>query len=265
MRQPRWFNSRRSGARPPRRPLRDAAPFTYWLLIANVLIFGVTLFHPAVDQLFLRWGLTPGELTGDFGLHALATVFTSMFLHGSLMHLVLNMAILWSLGRMVEEMVGGRRFVVLYLLGGIGAAALQIAFGPGSLVPMIGASGAISALIGASVMMIPSQKMWVVTPFTLFIPITLKMRTLGWAFVVLQVVGLFGADPFGGGVAYAAHLGGYIAGFYAADWLTMGRRRRSGPPPTEPVVRPGPPPSSGFRGFVVTDAQGRRFDFHEPK
>jgi membrane associated rhomboid family serine protease len=265
MRQPSWFRSLRSGSRRPRRPLRDAAPITYWLLIANVLIFGVTLVHPAVDQLFLRWGLTPGALTGDFGLHAVATVFTSMFLHGGFLHLVLNMAILWSLGRMVEERVGGRRFVWLYLLGGIGAAALQIAFEPGSLVPMIGASGAISALIGASVMMIPTQRMWVVTPLTLFIPVTLKMRSLGWAYVVLQVVGLFGADPFGGGVAYAAHLGGYIAGFYGADWLTKARGRRSSPPGIDPVVRRGPAPTDGFRSFVVTDAQGRRFDFHEPK
>ena len=251
--------------------LRRTAPVTLALVSLNIVIFVLVLFHPNIDAFFATWGLTPAQLTGNFGLQALATVFTSMFLHGGWLHLGLNMFLLWGLGRMLEAKLGGRAYAMVYLFAGVGGAALQILLGPDSTIPMIGASGAISGLIGAAAMLTPRQRVWVVTPLTLFIPVTVKMRTLGWAYVALQLVGMAGADPFGGGIAYAAHLGGYFAGFYVVAWAVQrvrtGRaknRRTQTRRETDTGAHPGAAPGPGYRSFTVTDAHGRTFVFHEP-
>jgi membrane associated rhomboid family serine protease len=176
-------------------------------------------------------GLIPGELTGmlpagtefpigeglvcvtDPGRQYL-NVFTSMFLHGSWMHLLGNMWFLWLFGNNIEDSMTRPRFLVFYLLSGLGAALLQVMFEADSNVPMVGASGAISGVMGAYLVLYPRVRVYTLVPLgIIFTNIALPAWTmlLYWAF--LQLLGGFsriGAE--GGGTAFWAHLGGFLAG-----------------------------------------------------
>lgn len=243
-------------------PLRRAAPVTFWLIVANVLVAVATWFGNA-ESLFVRFGLTPATLAD-----APYTLVTHAFLHGGLLHLAFNLLMLSFLGRLVEPLVGSRRFAWIYGLGVVLAAAAQAAWSPDSSVPMIGASGAISAVLGAAYLLAPQQRLVLLTPFTLFIPITLRMRTFGALWAALQLVGLAVADPFGGGVAYMAHLGGFVAGLAAVKalgWHVAWRRSGARRAYERRVhnVGVGPAPTTAFRTYFVTDAAGRTYAFHE--
>jgi membrane associated rhomboid family serine protease len=176
-------------------------------------------------------GLIPGELTGtlppgtpfpmgdrrvcvtDPGLQ-LPNVMTSMFLHGSWMHLIGNMWFLWLFGNNVEDSMTRPRFVVFYLLSGLAAALLQVVTNPQSGVPMVGASGAISGVMGAYLVLFPRARVFTMVPLGFFfttVALPAWAMLLYWAF--LQFVGglsRMGAE--GGGVAFWAHVGGFVAG-----------------------------------------------------
>jgi membrane associated rhomboid family serine protease len=179
-----------------------------------------------------NYGLIPGELTGALGAGArfplgdglvcvteagpqYLNVITSMFLHGSWMHLLGNMWFLWLFGNNIEDSMTRPRFLVFYLLCGLGAALLQVMFEPDSGIPMVGASGAISGVMGAYLLLYPRVRVFTIVPLGFFITnIALPAWTmlLYWAF--LQIVGGFariGAE--GGGTAFWAHVGGFVAGF----------------------------------------------------
>jgi membrane associated rhomboid family serine protease len=178
-----------------------------------------------------NYGLIPGELTGTLppgvrfpmgeGLVCLTdpgpqylNVITSMFLHGSWMHLLGNMWFLWLFGNNIEDSMTRPRFIVFYLLCGLGAALLQVFFEPDSRIPMVGASGAISGVMGAYLVLYPNVRVYTLVPLGFFMTnIALPAWTmlLYWAF--LQIVGGFsriGAE--GGGTAFWAHVGGFVAG-----------------------------------------------------
>lgn len=193
-------------------------------------------------------GLIPGELTGRVpvgtsfpmgeGLACLtdpgrqpAHVLTSMFLHGSWMHLLGNMWFLWLFGNNVEDSMGRWRYLVFYLLTGVGAALTQVALTPGSAVPMVGASGAISGVMGAYVVLYPRVRLFVMVPIGIALT---SMAWPAWAmlgyWLLLQFVsGLTVVDKEGGGVAFWAHFGGFVAGvvlvklFARADYLAEHR------------------------------------------
>jgi membrane associated rhomboid family serine protease len=175
-------------------------------------------------------GLVPGELTlmarvGDVlpmgaGLgcavdpgRQIEHVFTSMFLHGGWMHLLGNMWFLWIFGNNVEDSMGHARFLVLYLICGIAAALAQVATGPASIVPMVGASGAIGGVMGAYVVLYPRVRVYNLVVLG-FYATTIPMPA--WAmlgyWMLLQVFGGAMSPSDGGGVAYAAHIGGFAAG-----------------------------------------------------
>src|SRR5262245_5895336 len=174
-------------------------------------------------------GLIPGELTGmlrpgmrfplgdglvcviDSGRQT-SHVFTSMFLHGSWMHLIGNMWFLWLFGNNVEDAMGHGRFVVFYLVSGVVAVAAQVAFNPASPVPMVGASGAISGVMGGYLVLYPHVRVYcLVLPF--FISIALPAWTMLLYWLGIQFVGgLSGLASEGGGVAFWAHAGGFVAG-----------------------------------------------------
>ncbi len=176
-------------------------------------------------------GLIPGELTGAVppntqfpmgdGLVCLtdpgrqvAHVLSSMFLHGSWMHILGNMWFLWIFGNNVEDAMGRLRFLVFYLLSGVAAAFAQVAIDPASAVPMVGASGAISGVMGGYVLLYPHVRVFVMVPLGFFLT---SMAWPAWAmlgyWLLLQFVsGLTALGQEGGGVAFWAHFGGFVAG-----------------------------------------------------
>ena len=138
-------------------------------------------------------------------------LFTSMFLHGSWMHLLGNMWFLWLFGNNVEDSMGRTRFAIFYLLGGIGAAVAQVASDPTSVVPMVGASGAISAVMGGYVVLYPRVRVYTMVPLGFFLTsVALPAWVMLGYWMLLQVFGgLGGAES---GVAFWAHIGGFVAG-----------------------------------------------------
>lgn len=176
-------------------------------------------------------GLIPGELTGALppgtsfpmgeGLVCLTDegrqvshLFTSMFLHGSWMHLLGNMWFLWIFGNNIEDSMGRARFVVFYLVCGLAAAVAQVAFNPASGIPMVGASGAISGVMGAYLVLYPRVRVFAMVPIGfLLTSIALPAWTmLIYWFVIQLVSGLASLGASGGGVAFFAHAGGFVAG-----------------------------------------------------
>ena len=211
-------------------------PYVTYLFIAlNVLAWfvlqgaGTTL---ALARSVCELGLIPGELTGSLapgtpfpmgdGLVCLtdpgrqfSNVITSMFLHGSWMHLLGNMWFLWLFGNNIEDSMGRARFVVFYLLCGVAAALAQVFASPASVIPMVGASGAISGVMGAYLILYPRVRVFAVVPIG-FIPVSIALPA--WTMLIywvgIQVVsglsGLFAEER--GGVAFWAHVGGFVAG-----------------------------------------------------
>lgn len=240
--------------------LRAVAPTTFWLVVANVVVYLLTLFVSDLGALYERWGLAPARFVEHFGAAELLTVLSSMFLHGGLLHLLANVIFLWVFGRMVEQRLDSRRFAWLYALSGVAAVLAHVIVDPQSIIPLVGASGAISGVLAAAVVLAGRERIIMITPLTLFIPISMSVLTFGYVWVGLQLVGLLAGDLFGLPVAYLAHLGGFLAGLAVARAVRHPRPRARRPDP----IRRGPAPGPGFRSFSITDSQGRTFVFHEP-
>jgi membrane associated rhomboid family serine protease len=142
------------------------------------------------------------------------TVFTHMFLHGGWLHLLGNMWFLWIFGNNVEDSMGAARFAVFYLLCGLAAAALQVAFQPDSAIPMVGASGAIGGVMGAYIVLYPRVHVQMLVILGLYVT-TVSVPAvfmLGYWFVLQLVGGAVGVGEEGGGVAFWAHVGGFVTG-----------------------------------------------------
>jgi rhomboid family protein len=222
-------------------PLKDDIPtrttpfITVGLIVLNVLVFlyqislqgeGSLEGLRASRDFILEFGLVPCRLTGacspdSWLLPPALTVLTSMFLHGGLLHIGGNMLYLWIFGNNVEDTLGHARFTMFYLASGAIAAAAQTALSAGSSVPMIGASGAVSGVLGAYLLLFPRANVLTLIIFGFFVRIVRvpAIFILGLWFVVQFVSGLltFGAatargEPLGGETAWFAHLGGFLAG-----------------------------------------------------
>jgi membrane associated rhomboid family serine protease len=202
-------------------PTRITPYVTYVLLSACVLIFfwQVSL-GDAVQQAVYSFGVIPSVLFATKSLPveleilpAWLTIFTSMFLHGGWMHLIGNMLYLWVFGNNVEDAMGHKRFILFYLSCGLLAALTQAVLNPDSEIPMIGASGAISGVLGAYVLLHPHARILVVIPIGILIytPWIAAYWVLGLWFVLQLINSLISASD-SGGVAYGAHLGGFVAG-----------------------------------------------------
>src|SRR5262245_8957390 len=199
-------------------------------LAAWVLLQGAGSRRPLARSV-CQLGLIPGELTGslpagtpfsmgerlvcltDPGRQA-SHVLTSMFLHGGWMHVLGNMWFLWIFGNNVEDAMGRFRFVVFYLLTGIAAALTQVMLTPASGVPMVGASGAISGVMGGYILLYPHVRVYMLVPlgFILTSMAWPAWMMLGYWFLIQFVSGLTVMGREGGGVAFWAHFGGFIAG-----------------------------------------------------
>ena len=202
-------------------PTRITPYVTYALLSACVLIFfwQVSL-GDAAQQAVYSFGVIPSVLFASRSLPveleilpAWMTIFSSMFLHGGWMHLIGNMLYLWVFGNNVEDAMGHKRFILFYLSCGLLAALTQAVLNPDSEIPMIGASGAISGVLGAYVLLHPHARILVVIPIGILIytPWIAAYWVLGFWFVLQLVNSLVSASDTGG-VAYGAHLGGFVAG-----------------------------------------------------
>jgi membrane associated rhomboid family serine protease len=202
-------------------PTRITPYVTYLLLIACVLVFFWQLsLGDAQQQAVYSFGVIPSVLFATKSLPvelqilpAWLTIFSSMFLHGGWMHLIGNMLYLWVFGNNVEDAMGHGRFIVFYLLCGLLAALTQAVLNPDSEIPMVGASGAISGVLGAYLLLHPHARILVIIPIGILIytPWIAAYWVLGFWFV-LQILNSLVSASETGGVAYGAHLGGFVAG-----------------------------------------------------
>jgi len=202
-----------------RRPTRLPA-VTASIIAVNVLMFVLELLGG--DSFVQAWSVIPADIAA--GRHWI-TILTAMFMHGSWSHIIGNMIFLWAFGPEVEELMGRPRYALFYLLGGVVAALAQVAAAPGSTVPNLGASGAIAAVMGAFLVTYPRdsiRSLLVIFVFVrvAYIPAVLLIGV--WGLVQFLSLGALAQQPSaGGGVAYAAHVGGFIYGAVAARWFAL--------------------------------------------
>jgi membrane associated rhomboid family serine protease len=199
-------------------PLRDVIPsrttpyITITIIVLNALawLFEISLPHEVLNDFLAIYGVVPAYFSAP-------TLITSMFLHGSWSHVIGNMWYLWIFGDNVEDRVGHGRFIAFYLLCGIAAALGQVAVDPTSTLPTIGASGAIAGVMGAYFVLYPHSRVLTLVPFIFFMQVVELPAILLLGFWFLMQ--LFSAGTIamttasrGGGVAFAAHVIGFVAG-----------------------------------------------------
>ena len=203
----------------------------WWIIAANVAVyFGESnLSESQLEGLFMTFGAVPERFTPIQPL-AIGTLFTNMFLHGSLGHLIGNMWTLYLFGDNVEDRMGSGRFTAFYLLCGLIATITHVMTNPGSPVPAVGASGAISGVMGAYLIMYPKANIVVMIPLLLwpfFINIASWVYLGGW-FLIQYWNGTSTAAE-GSGVAFWAHIGGFVAGVILFSLFLKPKDQRCGP------------------------------------
>src|SRR5215212_2523021 len=213
-------------------PLRDVIPsrttpgVTVTLITLNVLIyiFQLMLTDQGRDAFILGFGLVPAYFS-------LVSVFTAMFVHGGFMHLAGNMLFLWIFGDNVEDRLGHIRFIVFYFLCGLVAAFSQAVLNPNSLVPMVGASGAIAGVMGAYLVLYPHSRVLMLFPFPLFVFELPAIVFLGFWFFIQFLNGInqlpiFERNAISGGVAFWAHVAGFVAGLILVVFMKRPERTK---------------------------------------
>jgi len=218
-------------------PLRDTVPsatvpvVTYLLIAANV---AVTVYQSSLGGAAERFVYTYGLVPRAFVRHgAVVPLLTSMFLHGNWVHLLGNMLYLHIFGDNVEDRLGHLRYVTLYLLAGLAAGIAQVAMNPTSPLPMVGASGAIAGVTGAYFVFFPRARIVTLVPIFLFlqvVEIPAVFFLLFWfVFQLLAGVGSLHAADSMGGVAFWAHVGGFLTGMMLGPVLARPRQRQIDP------------------------------------
>jgi membrane associated rhomboid family serine protease len=218
-------------------PLRDENPtrrfplVTVLLVAVNIGVFIYQVLSPRGLAFYVqKMGLIPYELTHFRSLaqvprvSPLLALFTAMFLHGGLFHLLGNMLYLWIFGNNVEDFLGSFRFIFFYVVSGLGAALTQVIFSPNSQVPMIGASGAIAGVLGAYLILFPQARVQTL----IFLFVFIRVVPIPAAYVlgiwfVLQILNV----GMGGGVAWFAHIGGFLSGIVLIKLFSWHRRRQA--------------------------------------
>jgi membrane associated rhomboid family serine protease len=259
-------------------PLRDARPprrtpvVTAVLLALCSLVFGWELIvmtaggDRAINELIDRWGLVPADLVaalraGNYASEAALNLLTHMFLHGSWIHLLGNMLFLWIFAINVEDRLGRISFIAFYLVGGFAAAAGQVLVDQTSTVTMIGASGAISAVLGGYLVLFPRSRIQSLVFLGFFYELIAvpAVLVLGYWFVLQLIDGIASLGltaEASGGVALWAHIGGFAAGVAMALPMRYLRRRRDAAAGDAPPAVAGPSPNAASPGpgSTATDA-----------
>jgi len=215
-------------------PIRDHNPsgrtpyVTYTLIAANILVFISYAWMLSNDRaiwgFFEEWAIIPVYLSHGEHYYSL---FTSLFLHAGFMHLAGNMLFLWIFGDNLEDEMGHVRFLLFYLACGLAAGLIHVVTAPGSQVPTVGASGAIAGVLGGYLLLFPKAKVDILLILIVFFrifPIPAWVMLGIW--FAMQLIGSIGSDPDTGGVAYWAHVGGFVAGLILTVPLWL---RRGGP------------------------------------
>jgi membrane associated rhomboid family serine protease len=209
-----------------------AAVVTIAFIALNVIAFllEVNRPEPAVEAFIYAWGVVPREYSLGVDLPPRipfpfwTTLFTSMFLHGGWGHLGGNMLFLWIFGDNLEHRLGHFRFLLFYLTAGVAASFAHIFFNAGSIVPAVGASGAISGVLGGYLLMFPKNRVFVLTwGGVVAVPAIFMLGLWILTQFVSGVGTIAAAEQTGGGVAYLAHIGGFIAGLVLAPVFAIGR------------------------------------------
>jgi membrane associated rhomboid family serine protease len=214
-------------------PIRDqiptrTVPFVNYLLIAaNIGVFILMLFAGSDQEaLVYQFAMIPANITRGLDLGDIRDVFTSMFMHAGLAHLAGNMLYLWIFGDNVEDRLGHFRYLIFYLAGGVVASLAHLLTNPGSQIPTVGASGAIGAVLGAYLVLFPQSRIVTLLPLGFFIHLTVvpAIFVLGLWFVLQLFSGVLSlGGPDVGGVAFWAHIGGFLAGMLMGRLFAAGR------------------------------------------
>lgn len=191
-----------------RRPARVPVISTL-IIVANVFVFALELVRG--EAFVTQWSVIPGQITSG---HHLLTILTAMFMHGSWSHIIGNMIYLWAFSPEIEDAMGRGRYLIFYLAGGVVAMLAQVAADPHSTIPNLGASGAIAAVMGAFLVTYPRDEIRSVLIIFIFVRITLipAVFLIGFWFLTQLVHAGSVAHVQTGGVAYLAHVGGFIFG-----------------------------------------------------
>ncbi len=218
-------------------PLKDTIPsrtfpmVNYSLLAANVIVFFFMARDAGLAESWIKaLALVPARLLADpFSPTEILTIFTSMFMHGGWFHLFSNMLALYIFGDNVEDRMGSQRYLLFYIICGVGAAFTHVMFNPASPIPTVGASGALSGVLAAYLLFFPTARVITLIPIFIF-PWLVQIPAvvyLGFWFISQLANGLFSIlidVQAMGGVAWWAHIGGFVAGLALAPFF---RRRRS--------------------------------------
>lgn len=226
-------------------PLKDMTPrrsfpmMTLLLIAINVLVFihQITLPGPAGDAFIRTYGLVPSHISQALAGHhytmeqALLPLFTCMFLHGGWLHILGNMWFLWIFGANVEDRMGPLPYLIFYLICGIGSGISEMAFSWGSHIPSIGASGAISGVLGAYIVLFPKSRILSLVPLLIifFLWKVPAVIFIGLWFLMqfLSGVAELGAQSAAqGGVAWWAHVGGFLLGLLLVKLFAMSSSKR---------------------------------------
>jgi membrane associated rhomboid family serine protease len=208
-------------------PLRDASRrptrfpvVTVCIIALNVLAFALEL--TLGDAFVLRWSAVPADIASG---HHLVTIVTAMFMHGGWLHIIGNMVFFWAFGPEVEDLMTRGRYLAFYLLGGLVAMLAQVATTPASTVPTLGASGAIAAVMGAFLVTYPRDRIRSILVILVFVSVSyIPALLLIGVWFLIQFLSLHvGTEHSAGGVAYAAHVGGFIFGAVAARLFEVRR------------------------------------------
>lgn len=216
-------------------PLRDENPtrtfpiFTILIILLNAVVYYFELRALDFEGFIYDYGLIPASFIKDIKhyrvLEAFSDLLSSMFMHGNLFHIISNMWFFWIFGNNVEDALGHFRFLLFYLLCGTGAALLQVIMGPSSEIPMVGASGAISGVLGAYFLFFPGARILTLVIYFFFVRliyIPAGIFLLFW--FIMQVLNSLVSNPQTGGVAWYAHIGGFVTGLLLS--MVLGKRKR---------------------------------------
>ncbi len=211
-------------------PTRETPVVNYLLIAANVLVFLWMFLMPesALETMVNKYAMVPAHFADGVTLADVMTIFTSMFMHAGLAHIGGNMIYLWIFGDNVEDRLGHFRYLMFYLVGGVAASLIHLATNWGSELPTVGASGAIAAVLGAYLVLFPASQIETWVPLGRFYHLTVlpAVVVLGLWFVLQLfegVAALGGADV--GGVAFWAHVGGFVAGMVMVKLMPTEARR----------------------------------------
>ena len=222
-------------------PLKDDIPsysppvVTVALISINCLIFFYLSFlGEGFHSALVKWGAIPFEvthgveLTPELPFFAPLSLFSSMFLHGGFLHLAGNMLYLWIFGDNVEDQLGHVKFFIFYILCGLAASLLHIITGPNSKIPMVGASGAIAGVLGAYMIKFPRARILTLIFFGFFIRIVAvpALFVLGFWFILQLLYAFPSIGSTSGGVAWFAHVGGFLAGIVLFKLFSAFSKRR---------------------------------------